>query len=283
MRHRLLVAAVVALVFSYSFARAQDKTEETKLQPKSRVYLIRGLLAEMAVARKTLPRGKEGLLIKPDGQVDERALGVQIANIGPAVRPGEVAQITKMDFRKDSIVLDINGGGVQKKKWYERIEVSGNMGATVTPDQQAEQRAGSQVTILFGRPVPDLTVEEVKTLLAQVLDFSQRSASLVFTDTWPVEIQEAVKKHEITAGMTRDQVLASKGRPENKIRERKGHVDQETWMYGHVPDKVLMVVFEGDEVVEARQFIPGIASTRVPREGDPPAPDAPVVPKPPQP
>src|SRR5258707_7994119 len=146
------------------------------------------------------------------------------------------------------MVLQLNGGGNDKrKKWYERIEVSGPVSGTrVDQQQQEEQKSGCILTIDFGKPLPDMTVEEIKAILAPVLDFNQRSASLVIGDTWPPEVQEAVKNHQIAAGMSRDQVLASKGRPDNKIREKKGHTDQETWVYGTVPSKVLMVVFEGD-------------------------------------
>jgi len=251
-------------------AAAAPNQDEPKLQAKSRAFLLRGLTAEMTVVRTTLPRGKEGLHLNSDGQIDQRRLQVQLTGAGTALRPGEAAQITKIDFRKDSIVFDLNGGTAQKRKWYQNIEVSGGISSTVTQEQQeAERMAGSQVTIDFGHPLPDLSVEEVKTMLAAVLDFSQRSASLILTDTWPPEIQDKVKNHQLAAGMTKDQVLASRGKPDNKIREKKGAVDQETWIYGTVPNKVMLVVFEGEEVVEAKEYIPGIPATKVPREGDP--------------
>src|SRR5579871_3556518 len=88
----------------------KSKKDQSLLQPQTRVYIIRGLLSEFAVARKTLPRGEQGLHLKADGSVDERSLQIQLANFGPAVRPGEMSQITKVDFKKDAIVLDLNGG-----------------------------------------------------------------------------------------------------------------------------------------------------------------------------
>jgi hypothetical protein len=273
---RLLTLSAIALLpvialSAQGSTQEKDKSEDSKLQPKSRVYLLRGLTSEYAVVRKTLPRGSQGLHIKSDGQIDERNLQIQITNLGPAARPGEMVMISKLDLRKDAIVLDINGGAKSHGHWYDRIQVSGPIGGGVTQQQEAEQTAGSVITIDFGRPLPDMTVEEVKAILAPVLDFNQRSATLILTDTWPPEVQEAVKNHTIAAGMSRDQVLASRGRPDNKIRERKGMTDQETWIYGTVPAKVLLVTFEGDEVVEAHEFIPGIPATKVPREGDPPA------------
>lgn len=243
---------------------------EKNLTPQSRAFLIRGLTAEYATLKKALPRGLDGLHIKTSGEIDERALGIQLANNGPAVRPGELVQVTRLVFKNETVVFEINGGGKKKRKWYQRIEVG--MGGRTTPvnQQQVEVPTGSSITLNFGGPLPDLTVEQVKQYLAPVLDFSQRSASLVLTEAWPPEIQEAVKNHEIKGGMTRDMVLASRGKPERKIREKKGQVEQETWVYGNIPSKILLVVFENDEVVEARQFTPGVAATKVPRMDDPP-------------
>ncbi len=253
-------------------ASAASKTGETLLQPQSRAWILRGLTAEFVVARKTVPRGPQGLHLKDDGAIDERFLQILLANLGPAVHPGEKAQITKVEFKKDAIVLDLNGGGKQRHRFT--LETDGPISGGVTQQQQqgdpAEERAGCVVSLDFGRPIPDLTVEDVKQMLGPVLDFNQRSASVVATDTWAPEVQEAVKKRTIIAGMTKDQVLASKGRPDDKQREKKGKVEQETWIYGRVPAKVLLVVFEEDEVVEAREFIPGIPATKVPRVGDPP-------------
>jgi len=253
-----------------------------KLQPKSRAFILRALLAEYGSLKKILPRGGEGLKLKVDGTIDERSLDIQVANYGPAVRPGEVAQITKIEFLNDKIRFEINGGGKKKTKWYQRIEMSGPMGGRTVSQDAPEAVAGSQITLDFGAPVPDMSPDQVKEYLGPVLDFSKKSASLIITDTWPPEIQEAVKNHTITAGMTKDMVVASRGRPDNKIREKKKGVDQETWVYGTVPTKILLVVFENDEVVEASEYTPGIPSTQVPRMGDPPAKEDDKVKKPPQ-
>jgi len=241
-----------------------------KLQPKSRAFILRALLAEYGSLKKILPRGSEGLRLKVDGTIDERALEVQVANFGPAVRTGEVVQITKIEFLHDKIRFEINGGGKRKTKWYQRIEMSGPVGGRTVSQDGPETNAGSQITLDFGTSLPDMSPDQVKEYLAPVLDFSKKSASLIITDTWPAEIQEAVKNHTITAGMTKDMVVASRGRPDNKIREKKRGVDQETWVYGTVPSKILLVVFENDEVVEASEYTPGVATSKVPRMTDPP-------------
>ena len=252
---------------------AKKSSSSDVLQPQSRAWILRGLTAEYAVARKSLPRGTVGLHLGDDGAVDERSLQIMLANGGPAVHSGERTQITKIEFKKDSIVLALNGG-VRKRPRFN-IETSGPISGGVTPEQQqqgdpTDVHEGCYISLDFKRPIPDLTVEDIKQMLAPVLDFNQRSVTVVASDTWPVEVQEAVKKRTIIAGMTKDQVLASKGKPDNKIREVKGKVPQETWIYGVVPAKVLMVIFEQDEVVEAHEYIPGIPNTKVPRPGDPP-------------
>jgi len=251
-----------------------DAQDGSQLSTKSRIYLFRGLTAESAVVRKTLPRGRQGIHLKDNGQIDEHNYEILLANLGPAAKPGETIQITRVEFKKDSIIFELNGS--QKGHWYDHVQVSGPVagGVTQTTDQPEVVVYPSVITLDFGRPVPDLSVEEVKAMLAPVLDFNLRAATLVTTESWPPEVQEAIRNHAITAGMTKDQVVASRGRPDNKIREKKGSTEQETWVYGTAPAKILLITFEGDEVVEAHEFIPGIPATKVPREGDAPKSDA---------
>lgn len=266
-----------ALLVCLPAASASDK-----LQPKSRAFILRALLAEYGSLKKTLPRGSEGLKLKVDGTIDERSLDIQVANYGPAVSVGEVAQITKIEFLSDKIRFEINGGGKKKTKWYQRIEMSGPMGGRTVSQDVPQAVAGSQITLDFGTPLPDMSPDQVKEYLAPVFDFSKKSASLIVTESWPPEIQEAVKNHTITAGMTKDMVVASRGRPDNKIREKKRGVEQETWVYGTVPSKILLVVFENDEVVEASEYTPGIPTTKLPRMTDAPAKEDDKTKKPPQ-
>lgn len=266
-----------ALLVCLPVASASDK-----LQPQSRAVILRALLAEFGSLKKTLPRGGEGLKLKVDGSIDERSLDIQVANYGPAVSVGEVAQITRIEFLSDKIRFEINGGGKKKTKWYQRIEMSGPMGGRTVSQDVPQVAAGSQITLDFGKSLPDMSPEQVKEYLAPVLDFSKKSASLIISDSWPPEIQEAVKNHTITAGMTKDMVVASRGRPDNKIREKKRGVEQETWVYGTVPSKILLVVFENDEVVEASEYTPGIPTTQVPRVTDPPSKEDDKSKKPPQ-
>jgi hypothetical protein len=287
MKHKLLVVLLVAAASFFVLPLiGQDKSAPKKtassdtLSPQSRAWILRGLTAEYAVARQTVPQGKEGLHLHDDGSIDERLQKIMLANGAPAVRTGQRTQITRVEFQKNSIVFEMNGG--IRRQRHISVETAGPISGgvtqqqeTVDPEEAQAARIGCYIFLDFGRPIPDLTVEDVKQMLGPVLDFDQRSAVVLASDAWAPEILEAVKKRTIIAGMSKDQVLASKGRPDNKIREKKGRVDQETWVYGSAPQKVLLVVFEQDEVVEAREYIPGIPATKVPRPGDPAEPDAP--------
>ena len=49
--------------------------------------------------------------------------------------------------------------------------------------------------------------------------------------------------------MNREMVMASKGRPPKKIREKDGETEYEEWIYGEPPQDVDFVRLVGDEVV----------------------------------
>jgi hypothetical protein len=96
-------------------------------------------------------------------------------------------------------------------------------------------------------------VEQVKKLLATVLDFERRSPTVLYTPTVPPEIKEAIKKHQVIVGMDRDAALSAKGPPDRKVREVRNGAEQEDWIYG-LPPHVLFVTFDGDTVVAVRQY-----------------------------
>jgi len=273
-------------------AIAQEKPGEQKGQAKSqaqrplreqsRIWIIRGLLAERATLRKPLPLGDRGLPLGSDGNVDEQELQRRTTGSGTAVRPGEVVQITKIDFRKSSMVFQINGGP-RKRKWYQGVQVGMGGGPVVTrsdPNQPAPV-IGSSIELNFPGQVPDLTVDEVKQMLAPVLDFARRSPTVIYTETLPKEIQEAIKDHKVTVGMDRDMVLAAKGRPDRKERQRKGRVETEDWIYGTAPARITIITFQGDKVVKVGEYQPGVAETEAGR-AQPLPPERPAPPTKPQ-
>jgi hypothetical protein len=63
------------------------------------------------------------------------------------------------------------------------------------------------------------------------------------------KLRDAIKAHQILVGMNREMVMASKGRPPKKIREKDGEIDYEEWIYGEPPQDVDFVRLVGDEVI----------------------------------
>ncbi len=171
--------------------QVQDKSAGTQpkkgttLQETSKLALIRYVSGEFAKARKPVPGGKEGVIIFPDKPVNEEYLDRAVATHGAAVNTGDNVQITGLEFHDHSIIVDINGGGRPKKHWRDRIQVS--MGGTdpmpqskSTQTTQQEQGPpgfqpgmGGTIYIDFSQHIPDLTPDQLKTLLAPFLDFSK--------------------------------------------------------------------------------------------------------------
>ena len=238
------------------------------LKPQSRMAIVRGLIAEFASAKTPLPRGEKGLFLKTDGQIDQERLRREITQHGTAVQPNVLIQITKIEFRDKEIAVEINGGGKKKTKWYEHVEVGIGYGTTpVSAGNKQGTPTGSTVTLVFPEKLPDLTVEEVKQYLAPALDFNPVTPLLTMTRPVPPEFQKAIEEKRAAEGMDRDMVVAALGQPDRKVRETKNGVEQEDWIYGTPPMKVIFVTFEEEEVVSVQEYAGGVAG-----EAQPPLP-----------
>ncbi len=238
----------------------QPGKKADRLQPESRLEIVRYVSGEFARALKPLPAGKKGFRIKAGEAVDEKALRQAVANSGPAASTGDTVQVTRLEFRDHEIVLDINGGGRQKTRWRDRIQVQvGGIPSvtTSTPDAApGYQGVGATLYLEFGRPLPDMTPDELKHYLAGVLDFSkQRSASVQWVDTLPPEMQKAIQEKRAVVGMDKEMVIAAIGKPQRKVRERMPDgLETEDWIYGEPPSKTIFVKFSGDRVISVKQF-----------------------------
>ena len=225
---------------------------DQQLTRESRLELIRGLAHEIAVVKVILPRGKKGMFLSSQGQIDEAKVNGELRQHGVAVRPGTPVEITKVKIDSNRILFEINGGGRKGKKWYQRIEIGGSAGVTTIAPDSTTVALGSSITLTFPGKVPDLNVEQVKAMLAPVLDFNRHSPTVLYLASLPPEVKEAIKNHQVIVGMDRDAVLSSKGAPDRKVREVRGGVEVEDWIYG-LPPHVLFVTFENDVVTSVRQ------------------------------
>jgi hypothetical protein len=254
--------AVLSLLLAPSFAAG-------KLTFDDRVELTRGLVAEYATVKQLLPRSKKPLPYEAAGTHDKQAWEQAAKEFGPAARVGDLVQITKIDLEDDRIVLQINGGMKGGRKWYHGIEVG--MGGQTGPISGTDSNApsGTTIAILFHKPLEAIKAAEIKKMLAPVLDFEKRSATELYADTLPPEVQKAIKEKRALEGMDRDQVVMALGRPNHKSRETKDGMELEDWVFGQPPGKIVFVTFNGNKVIKVKEAYAGlgteVAAPAVPR------------------
>jgi hypothetical protein len=246
-----IAAGIVLMLFP---AAAVWAKREMNPDQAARIALIRGLAQEVAVTKISLPRGKHGITLDAQGQVEQEKAAAEMRQYGVALRPGTPVKITKVEFKSHRVILELNGGGKRGKKWYQRIEVGmGTTTAPIAPDNAPVLAYGSSITLTYDGDVASLTVPQVKQMLAGVLDFTRHSPTVLYSPAVPPKFKEAIKKHQVIAGMDRDAVLSSKGAPDRKVREERDGVEQEDWIYG-LPPHVLFVTFDGDTVTKVVQY-----------------------------
>src|SRR5260370_36318853 len=110
--------------------------KKATLQESSKLELIRYVSGEFAKATKSLPAGKEGFLLHAEKPLNHDLLQRAVATHGAAVHAGEQVQITKLEFRDHTIIVDVNGGGRGKKRLMDRIHIE--MGGVPTMRSSSE-------------------------------------------------------------------------------------------------------------------------------------------------
>lgn len=234
-----------------------------KLTWEDRVELTRGLSSEYATAKVLLPRARKALEFDANGTYDKGVWASVAREGGPAARSGDLVQVTKISIEDDRIVLEINGGFKGGKKWYQGVQISGGMGGTQVPVNQTNDTnapGGTSIALLFHKPLEPLKAQEVKKILAPVLDFEKRSATQLYSESLPPEVQQAIKDKRVSVGMDREQVILALGRPQHKSRETKDGLEVEDWVYGTPPGKITFVTFNGDKVIKVKDSYAGLGS-----------------------
>lgn len=233
-----------------------------ELKPGSRLAIIRYVSGEFARVVTALPRTKTGFKIDVGHPLDEGTLRHELANRGIAANPGDRVQITRVDFRAKEILLEINGGprGHYRLRDHVQIGMSGPTtpitSTTTTGPGQNPNGIGALLVLDYGRPLPEMSPDDVKQQLSAFLDFSkEQSATVNWVDTLPPEFRQAIADKKAVVGMNHDMVLASLGHPDKKVRERDAQGDDtEDWIYGAPPARVTFVTFVGDKVIRVHEF-----------------------------
>lgn len=258
------VLALIAVAGSLApLALAADKGDKAdKLTLEDRVELTRGLSAEYANAKVLLPRSKKPLEFNAQaGTYDKKGWSAIAKESGPAARTGDTVQITKIDLFDDHILLQINGGFRGGQKWYHGVQLDTGVGPVpVANNNDSNAPGGTSIVVEFHKSIEGMKANEVKKLLAPVLDFDRHSVTEIYSETLPPEVRQAIKDKHAVVGMDRDQVRMALGQPVNKERQSKDGVDFEDWVYGTPPGKIVFVTFNGDKVVKVKEDYAGLGT-----------------------
>jgi hypothetical protein len=222
------------------------------MSKQTRYQIIRDFETQVVYSRTLFPMGLKGLVLK-DGVISPNGVELQqsLALYGPAVRPGDPAQISYVQIKENHIHFEINGGPIRRKKWYNRIEISGANGPPMSPggNEAPPNPHGTYVDLYFDRYVPEMNAKQLRDMLLPVLDFNARNKEQAYLDTVPPKVKEAILAHHVLVGMNSEMVVHAKGRPPKKDREKDGDTEYEEWIYGQPPDDVDFVRIVNDEVV----------------------------------
>jgi hypothetical protein len=240
-----------------------------KLTDDEKIELLRGLMSEYATMKVPIARSKKPLEFFVDGTFNRQYWENSAKQAGAAARPGDIIQITKVTFQGDRLLFDINGGLTSGRHWYDNIQT----GTVATQDSQVpitngpsgSPTYGTYLLVVFRKPMENLTSAQVKKLLAPIMDFNQRSAAQLYSETVSPEMQKAIKDKHVEVGMTRDDVKTILGQPDYpKQRETtKDGIETEDWIYGKPPGKMTFVTFAGSKVIKVKDEYAGLGGDTV--------------------
>jgi hypothetical protein len=238
-----------------------------KLTDDEKVELLRGLMSEYATVKVPLARSKKPLEFFVEGTFNKEYWEQTAKSMGAAAKPGDKIQLTKVTFQGDKILFDINGGITSGRHWYDHIQ--GGMGPAPTTQTQVDggpdvsdgsnPTYGTYLVVVFRKSLENLTSADVKKALAPILNFDQRSATELFSQTLSPEMKKAMDEKRVTVGMTRDQVKMILGQRDNVYRETtKDGVETEDWIYGRGTGKYVFVTFAGSKVIAVKETYAGL-------------------------
>lgn len=247
MIYRSFLAALICL--SLSLPLPAQISRDAKFE------ILRTVIADQAASRVGMPFGTDGVELSDTGEVNQQKLEKEIKENGQSIEIGRIVTVTEISFDDNKIEIELDGGGKNKKGFFERLEVGVGSQTTPVSRDDPNKAKGSKVVLRFANKVSAvLTPDELKQLLAPVLDFNKRNFLKTGIDALPPEFQEAVKAKEAKIGMDRDTVIMALGRPDRKVREKTDGIETEDWIYFQRGLRAQFVTFENDVVVRIRQY-----------------------------
>ncbi len=223
-------------------------------------------MSEYATMKVPLAKSKKPLVFFADGTFNAKYWQEAYRQLGPAAKPGDKIQITKITFQGDKLLFDINGGLTSGRKWYDHIQ--GGIGGAPVGDPgmdggmmptSGSPTFGTYIAIDFGKPMENLTSAQIKKMLSPIMDFDLHSAATLYTDAISPEMKKAIADKRVTVGMTRDQVKMILGQSEHHGRETtKDGLDTEWMQFGKPPGKITFVTLANNKVIAVKDEYAGL-------------------------
>jgi hypothetical protein len=261
-----LLPVALGLLASGSWILDSARAGDKKLTEDDRIEILRGLLAEYATVKAALPRSKDPLPFESDGTWDKQKWTAAGQQFGPAARVGDLVQVTKVTIAGDKILFEINGGMKSKGHWYDHVQVGmGNTTRPVSTQQNSNAPGGTNIALLFNKPIPPMKAADIKKMLAPVLDFEKQTATENYVEKLPEPIQKAIKENKAIEGMDREMVVLALGKPRHKERNvTKDGTETEDWIYGDPPGKITFVTFANSKVIKIKEAYADVGGSTAP-------------------
>jgi hypothetical protein len=227
------------------------------MKPEMKVDIIRFIDGEFGKAAKPLPGKTNGFTILVGKPIDNQSFRDALRLQGTAIGAGDPVQVTRLDFMAHKIVIQLNGGAKKKFHLMDHLQIGlggdtdpGNITPTDGSGTHRDEGRGAVIVLDYGKPLPDVSPDDIKQELSALIDFStQKSAAVNWVETLPPKFQDAVRDHKALAGMDQQTVIAAIGRPDKKVREtNQDGIESEDWIYGNPPAKTVFVTFIGEKV-----------------------------------
>ncbi len=180
--------SIAAILLTASAVQADTK----KLSQEQRRELVRGLTAEWAKAKIVLPVSKKPLPFDSLGGWDEEVWKNENYRNGPAARPGDMVQITKVEVDNDKIKVEFNDGS-KKGSFWDHVQIGSGTTSVPLDRPKTGAMAGTSVEIRFPDSIGDIDAAGVKKILSKILDFDPRTSSEAYMDSLPEPVREAIK------------------------------------------------------------------------------------------
>ena len=111
--------------------------------------------------------------------------------------------------------------------------------------------------MLFDKPLSGVKSADVKKILSPLFEFERHTATELYSQSLPPEVQKAIAEKRAMEGMDRDQVVLALGVARYKQRETKEGVELEDWIYGTPPGRITFVTFAGSKVIKVGRSLRG--------------------------